>query len=199
MTTKRKRGGKGKKIIWPQWLRVLGPGVLVLFVSLTLWRILYQGIKEEASFDVPHLQAGAGDGGLVVMVLLGVLALALGVAWIVMERRWPLRWEAIVFMVAAVIVVPSLVFISMDGLQRYARGYSEENFLKLVRDFRAGRELRRSDVVIAVGDPLMKRSYQGTEQWYYTYMPSCGFGWDKRGVRLDTSGRVVAVDYYSEP
>jgi hypothetical protein len=33
----------------------------------------------------------------------------------------------------------------------------------------------------------------------YSYMPSCGFGWDKKHVFFDEAGRVTQIYTMSEP
>jgi len=203
--TKKGRGNNSDEVPapwvgWPRWLRVLGPGVLVVFIGFTVWRMIFQGVLEKPSFDVPHFAAGAGDAGLFCAAALGVVAIALGVAWIVVERRWPIRGHAIVFTVGALVVVPWLLALTGGGMQRYAVGYTEESFRKLAERKRAGGKLRAGDVTSAVGEPLMKRSGdKGSEEWFFTYMPSCGFGWSKRGVKLDGAGWVTEVIFYDEP
>jgi hypothetical protein len=177
-------------------IQVLTASTFFVFLAYSGWRIIFSGVMEEASFDVEHRAAGAGDLGLVAQ-LVGMLAtMVLAFAWLWTERRRGLKWVAACLLV----ISPVIFYFTARGLQRFPPTYSEGAFQKLCQRFREDIPLRAEDVIAELGAPLMKRKLpDGNSQWSYSYMPSCGFGWDKKNVFVDSSGRVIEIYSFSEP
>jgi hypothetical protein len=167
-----------------------------IFLGITVWRTVFQGLLEKPSFNVPHRDAGAGDLGLIVQCCAGCLVILSAVAFCFVEQRW--RRRIIAF--GLVFVVPSLFLFSARGMQRFGPGFSEKAFLQLEAAHRSGTALTALEVTAALGQPLTREKLsKGGERWLYSYMPSCGFGWDKRDVFLDANEHVADFFALSEP
>ena len=164
------------------------------FIALSIRRIVFQGLLETPSFEVSHYDAGAGDFGLIVQFIAAMPTVVLAVAWLCFGTRG----KPIAFVVAA--LVPLLLAVTARGLQRYAPGYTKKGFETLEALQSGGHTLTASDVRAKLGEPLMRRTRDdGVQHWMYSYMPSCGYGWDKKHVVTDASGRVLDIYSTSEP
>jgi hypothetical protein len=176
--------------------RILALSSFAGFFVLTLWRGIVHGIIEEPSFDVSHLEAGAGDTGLIVQFFIAILAFGFAALWFFSEPRGAWKMAAILM----ALVTPILFLFCSRGLQRFAPRYSEAGFQRLIVAQHSGKNLYTNDVVAALGEPLMRRKdTSGGETWLYSYMPSCGFGWDKKYVSIDTAGQITEIFTAIEP
>jgi len=177
----------------PIGLRISLVSVGVCFVAFSVWRIIFRGLLETPSFDVDHFDAGAGDGGLLLQIGLGFFTFVLAVSWLIFGIG-DMRFALILAGLA-----PVLLFVTTRGLQRFAPGYTDKAFESLGSLHLKGRLLAESDIRASLGEPLMHRSRRGGQHWMYSYMPSCGFGWDKKHVFFDEAGRVTQIYTMSEP
>jgi hypothetical protein len=167
-----------------------------IFVGITVWRTVFQGVLEKPSFAAPHLDAGAGDLGLIVQCCAGCLVILSAIAFCIVEPRWRRKIAAL----GLVLVVPGLFLFSARGMQRFAPGFSENTFRRLQTAQSSGAALTDVEITAALGQPLMRQKFsEGGERWLYSYMPSCGFGWDKRYVFLDAKGTVTDIFAFDEP
>jgi hypothetical protein len=161
-----------------------------------LWRVVFQGLLEKPSFEAPHLDAGAGDWGLVAQFFMAVLTVISALVWSFVE----LYWRRKVLVVGLAIATAAFLVFTARGLQRFAPGFSEAAFQRLQASHNSGSFLVSADVIAKLGEPLMRQELPiGGESWLYSYMPSCGFGWDKKYLRLDATGRVVDIFTNNEP
>jgi hypothetical protein len=166
------------------------------FILFTLWRGIVHGLMEQPSFEVSHLDAGAGDSGLLVQFVLAIFTLVFVAFWFFTESRSKGRIAAF----AMAVIIPALFLICTRGLQRFAPQYSEAVFQQLIASQQSGKSLHKEDVVGILGDALIQtKDTSGGETWLYSYMPSCGFGWDKKYVRMDGAGRITDISTVSEP
>jgi hypothetical protein len=178
-------------------IRILAASLFGSFLALTLWRLLFQGALEKTSLAATHLDAGAGDWGLVVQFVMAIFAAISAVALAFIEPQWTRKTSALVI----VLVAPALFIFTARGMQRFGpAGFSESTFVKLAASYRSGSVLKANDVTHLLGEPLIREKLaDGCERWLYTYMPSCGFVWDKRYVFFDRSGQVKDVFAFDEP
>ena len=175
--------------------RILALSSFAGFFVLTVWRGIH-GIMEKPSFDVSHLEAGAGDAGLIIQFFAGILAFGFAAFWFFCESRG--AWKIVAVVMA--LVTPTLFLFCARGLQRFAPQYSEAGFQGLILARHSGKSLYTGDVVAVLGEPLMRRrDTDGGETWLYSYMPSCGFGWDKKYVSIDRAGQITSMFTAIEP
>jgi hypothetical protein len=166
------------------------------FVAITAWRTVFQGVLEKPSFTAAHLDAGAGDLGLIVQFCAGCLVILSAVAFCFVESRWRPKNIAL----GLLIVVPGLFLFTARGMQRFAPGFSESAFRRLQTAQNSGTVLTDLAITATLGQPLMRQKLsEGGERWLYSYMPSCGYGWDKRYVFLDAKGKVTDIFAFDEP
>ncbi|MGI8965115.1 MAG: hypothetical protein ACR2H1_03390, partial [Limisphaerales bacterium] len=126
-------------------LRTLVMCIFWGFIGLTLWRVVVQGVMEKPSFDAPHLEAGAGDWGLIVQFLIAAFAFLFAALWFFIEPRWSRKAQAL----GLAIVTPILFAFSVRGLQRFAPGYSEAAFQRLAASHHSQNVLQFADVTSA--------------------------------------------------
>ena len=179
-------------------LTEIAPGSLVLLallMLLTLYSTMVTGIFEPESFDVAHFDAGAGND---LLLLRGFLTLTLILLFA--YRFFSLDGLANRLASLLLVLTVTLTFYgSCRWIERWAPEYSEQDFMELWEMDRAGEELTTKDVQARLGKPLfVKRTALGIEIWSYSYMPSGGFGWDKRIVRF-FDGRVTSMYAIDEP
>ena len=170
-----------------------------VFLAYSGWRIFVHGIFETPSFDAPHLDAGAGGLGLLIQALLATVSLLACSIWAFVDsNRW-LKLSALTFAASA----PLIFILTARGLQRFAPGYSDEAFSALEEMVASGHPLHTSDVVAKLGEPLIVAAASDTSngevRWLYSYMPACGFGWDKKYVWSDRNGMVTRIYTMEEP
>jgi hypothetical protein len=98
------------------------------------------------------------------------------------------------------LLIPALFVFTAIGMQRFGPGYSDEVFQQLVDSHSAGSVLQPADIISALGEPLISgKLSDGRQLWLYSYMPSCGFGWEKKCVYLNRAGRVSQIFTMTEP
>src|SRR5437899_10601883 len=124
-----------------------------IFVTITAWRIVFQGLLEKPSFAAPHLDAGAGDLGLIVQCCTACLVIRSAVVSCFIEPRWRRKFVAL----GLVIVVPGLFLFSARGMQRFAPGYSESTFRRLQTAHSSGTVIADFEITAALGQPLMRQ------------------------------------------
>ncbi len=176
-------------------IQKIAGGSSLAFFGVTLWFITARGVLEPARLDADHFDAGAGDDWLLVRA-----GLALGSAILlgIMAGRPGSRRVRLVAALCALLTVPVFIW-SCLGLQRWAPQYSEQSFQELLDRHRGGEALDTRDVVTTLGQPLFTGSHPGgTVVWSYSYMPSAGFGWDKRILWFDND-RVSYLYSLDEP
>lgn len=165
----------------------------ILFCALTIWGATVRGIYEKPNLD--NFIAGAGDGWLLLRGALALTTAALLLALLFVPQRWYLRPLLIV---GAVLVIWIFGW-SCESLQRWAPGYSEAKFLALKSRFDSHQSLTTNDFLNALGPPIVTgHRATGELLWSYSFMPSSGFGWDKRIV-YSRDGEVTEVQHFSEP
>lgn len=175
---------------------------LVLVAALAVvsaFDLTVHGIFEPASSFVAHLDAGAGSTLLLVR---GGLALAAMLALVIsaLPAQPVIQRLSRLFAGACVLFV---FWYSAVGVQRFSDRYDEAAFMGLAHRHHRGEALTSADFREAVGEPIVIES--GTREgktyfvWLYSYMPSCGFGWNKRVVLLDDRGRVTSINTTDEP
>jgi hypothetical protein len=177
-------------------IRILAGTSFAGFMVFTIWRGIVQGVLEKPSFAVPHLDAGAGDWGLVLQLLATILVIGFGFVWLFtgsMKEKF--------IALAMVLVAPALFLYCARGLQNFAPQYSEAAFQQLIKSQWSTGPLKNTEVLAVLGEPLMRRpnATTGGETWLYSYMPSCGYGWDKKYVFLNRAGQVTDIYSFSEP
>src|SRR6266568_9375687 len=101
-------------------LQILVPGIFGGFLALTLWRTIVHGFMETPSFEAAHLDAGAGDFGLIVEFFMAVATFLLAAVWFFVERGRRAKVSAVVL----ALVTPALFAFSARGLQRFGADYS---------------------------------------------------------------------------
>ena len=167
-----------------------------LFLAVVLWQATAHGWWEPASLDVPYLDAGAGDEFLMIRLFLGVILIVALVVGQFLSR--PLSQRMLLALAALSVFV--ILGWSITGFQRWAPGYSESAFDAVYDRFYTAREpLTLDQVQVAICPPLVARLLpDGRLLWSYTYMPSGGYGWDKRFV-YSRDGTVIEMTRHGEP
>ena len=149
--------------------RILALSSFAGFIVLTLWRGIAHGVMEKPSFEVSHLEAGAGDTGLIIQFFMAILTVGFAAFWFFSEPRS--KWMIVAIVMA--LVTSALFLFCARGLQRFAPQYSEAGFQRLIASHQSGKSLQTDDVVAVLGEPLMRRrNTDGGETWLYSYMPS---------------------------
>src|SRR5262245_7798633 len=110
-----------------RWFGISLAGLFCAFVAITACRTVFQGLLEKPSFSAPHLDAGAGDLGLIVQLCAGCLVILTAVAFCFIEPRWRRK----IIAPGLMIVVPGLFLLTARGMQRFAPGFSESAFRRL--------------------------------------------------------------------
>jgi hypothetical protein len=142
--------------------RIAAWSSLTAFILFTLWRGIVHGVMEQPSFEVSHLDAGAGDSGLLVQFVLAIFTLVFVAFWFFTESRSKGRIAP--FAMAA--VIPALFLVCARGLQRFAPQYSEAGFQQLIASQQSGKSLRKEDVVGVLGDALIQRTRAAARRGY---------------------------------
>lgn len=170
--------------------------IALVFLAAMLWQATVHGWRETPSLDVPYLDAGAGDDFLLIRALLGLVLCVSLVVLLFQPRPAPQRG----LLALAAVSVLVLVCWSVTGFQHWASDYSESAFTSVYdRFYVAGEPLTLDQVQAAVGPPLVTRILpDGRLLWSYSYMPSGGYGWDKRFI-YSRDGAVLEVARHSEP
>ena len=167
----------------------------LLFLIITVWSVTVTGILEPAQVNVPHFAGGAGN-----MMLLFRVCLAFLVSFfLVLSLRYR-KNNKFKFIVMVIAITTWLMFLfSCFGLERWSSGFSESEFDKLKDQYFAEERVTEAQVFKALGTPLCTGTNNtGDVIWSYSYMPSGGFGWNKRIFWL--RGGVVTYMYeHSEP
>jgi len=170
--------------------------ILVAFGIATAWAMTVQGIFEESSLDVDHLNAGAGNDLLLWRAFLALGAGGLAIIWTFLPGSVAVR-------LARLAVAPSVLVIlvwSVTSLDRFAPGFTEEKFMDVIEAHHRGELVMTTDAIAKLGSPLMTASTSdGDTIWSYTYTPSGGFGWPKRFLTFDAQGRLVYTSSFDEP
>ncbi|HOW80592.1 MAG TPA: hypothetical protein PK406_14200, partial [Verrucomicrobiota bacterium] len=134
--------------------------------------------------------------GLLAQLFLGILTVVCVVVWAFVEPHWTRKLLG----AGLVVVTAALFVVCARGLQRFAPGFSESAFEQLQISHHSGSGLVSAEVTARLGEPLIRhRLPGGGETWLYSYMPSCGFGWDKKYVSVDAAGRVTDIFTNHEP
>lgn len=165
----------------------------LLFALATIWSVTLRGVCEPAQLDVAHFDAGAGDQFLFVRGGLAIIATLLLGVLIFLRQSWISR---ILTAVTALFVLPVFLW-SCLGLERWAEGYTDSSFAVLLQQHRDGQKLTANDVLTALGQPIVTgRRPTGETVWSYSYMPSSGFGWQKRifWLRDEAITRVYSLN-----
>ena len=168
---------------------------VLFYGAATVWNVTVQGFWEPASLDVTHLEAGAGGNIMLARLILAFLTF--GTLLVLQFFPRPL-YQRLLFGLLALAVFPVFIW-PFSSMQRWAPGYSEPAFSVLRHRWEARERLTTDEVIASVGSPLLTRQNpDGTVLWSYSYMPSGGFGWDKRFV-VSRYQIVTEVGIYSEP
>ena len=176
-------------------LTAFARGCSALFALATVWAITLQGFFEPSRLDVAHLDAGAGD---LLLLLRGALAVLATVSLLIAAFFPGPRLTRLFTLIAALLVLPIFLW-SAVGRERWAPGYIPAQFSLLSERFHSGQQIPESQVLAALGPPLMTHSDSAhSERWSYSYMPSSGFGWHKRVIVL-RKGFVAGFLWIDEP
>jgi len=177
---------------------ILAITCLCVYAVLTIWDVTINGFFESPSLNATHFIAGAGKTSLLVRYGLAAISVLSLMIWILLQRELK---SGLAKIVIAIVVVTSLMW-STDGLERFADDYREDRFDEIVEQFNSGKSLQSDQVQEILGTPLiigrqdiLIEHRPHAEAWLYSYMPSCGFGWQKRVIYFNTDN--VMVDYLS--
>lgn len=184
--------GHGLRVAMKKSIKVTAWITTLLFVLVTFWSVTVQGVFEPARLDVSHFDAGAGDFLLLVRGGLAIFSTLLLGALVFFRQSWTSRLPTAV---AALLIVPIFLW-SCLGLERWAEGYSESSFAALLQRHGDGESLTAQEVLAALGEPVFTgRRPTGETLWSYSYMPSSGFGWNRRifWLRDDSITRVYSL------
>src|SRR5947199_9808797 len=95
-------------------LGILLVSLLCIFLGITVWRTVFQGLLEKPSFNVPHRDAGAGDLGLILQWYLGSLVILSAAVLSFVVLRWGRQSVA----VGSVLAAHGLFLFSARGMHR---------------------------------------------------------------------------------
>ena len=161
-----------------------------LFLAVTVWSVTVTGALEPSAVHVDHFIAGAGNG---LLLLRGALAMAAVLLMTLATFQAKSAASRLSFAGIALLVLPVFLW-SCVGLERWAPGYSETAFSALLERHHSGVAISKHEVIATLGPPLASGTYEtGETVWSYSYMPSGGFGWNKRIVVI--RGDVVGYAY----
>jgi hypothetical protein len=99
-------------------------------------------------------------------------------------------------LIAAILILPIFLW-SAIGRERWSPGYVPAQFSLLSERFHSGQQISESQVLTALGPPLITHSDSADlKRWSYSYMPSSGFGWHKRIITLrqDSVAEFLWID-----
>lgn len=172
------------------------------FALLTLWDVTVNGLFESPDLDADHFIAGAGKFSIVVRFWLCLASVICLLIWL------PFRFKLkpVLLKLSSAILVVGVFAWSALGLERFSPSYSEDVFQGIVDKFRVKKFVNARHVRKVLGEPLVSGrqdiliKYRPHEEaWLYSYMPSCGYGWQKRVIYFDSQGQMVDYLYMDEP
>ncbi|HZU87095.1 MAG TPA: hypothetical protein VFF78_06405 [Anaerolineaceae bacterium] len=175
-------------------------------LTFTIYTLLVLYIFQAQLFETPsimvdHFAAGAGSIWLFILPVFTLLMSILPFA------VWPppARTVGLILRIAATILPLVITYALISGLQRYAPHYDEKQFIQLITEFDKGSNFTQQEVQARLGEPLSREKIKhemdsvDREYWSFTYMPSTGFGWNKRIIIFSTRGFMIDYDNMDEP
>lgn len=174
---------------------------VLLFLGVSFYDILLNDWFEPSSLNVAHFVTGADGITLIIRFILCILAVGALVAWSI-ARQTPLRRLS---KLALAVTLPAMFYYTVYGIQRFAKDFCDDKFDKIVSSFHDKEHIDVRAVISALGEPLGRESHTIIEihrdqvGWLYSYMPSSGFGWNKRVLYFNEGGRLVDYNRMDEP
>ncbi len=175
---------------------------VTLFILLTLWEVTVNGMFEVPNLNADHFVAGAGGLSIRVRFWLGLASVVSLLTWL--PFRFKLK-PTLLKIGAAVLVIVIFAWSAL-GLERFSRNYSEDQFSAIVNRFSSGELVGTDQVRQKLGEPLVSakqdilvKARPHEEAWLYSYMPSCGYGWQKRVIYFDSQGKMTDYLCMDEP
>ncbi len=187
--------------VQPEMMKKITLTFVLSFLGVSLYDILLNGWFEPPSLNVAHFVAGAGGITLIIRFVLCILAVGALGAWSI-ARQTPLRRLS---KLALAVTLPAMFYYTVYGIQRFAKEFREDTFGKIVSSFHDKEHIDARTVMSALGEPLVKETqtiievHRDQVGWLYSYMPSSGFGWNKRVLYFDKGGRLVDYNRMDEP
>ena len=176
---------------------------VALFLVITLWDVTVNGVYEPAIINADHFEAGAGKGSFIVRSGFLVLSAMALLVWV----SWPFNLKVIILKLSAVLLLGCfLVYIygwSATGLERFSPNYDELAYQEIVTRFDKGEKITAEQVRASLGSPLVSGEQDNTgpgkDVWLYSYMPTSGYGWQKRVIYFDETDRMEGHFSHHEP
>lgn len=122
------------------------------FLLATIWGVTVTGYFENASLDVEHLDAGAGNNFLLVRALLALVCTLLSIPCIF---KSPVLKERLGFTCVTLLSIPLFLWSCLE-IERWASNYSENAFRGVVEQHFAKVVLSEADVFSTVGSPYLR-------------------------------------------
>ena len=176
-----------------QWLAVMATAA---FLVVTAFDVVVNGFLEPSTLMPEHANAGAASPWLPLRATLAFVSAVCGIAALRTARPGAGFQSAFLSLAIGLVLVWSAC-----GIDRSASSYDERAFMAFISDAVCSPgTLTRHDALQRLGRPLLAGTVWGdTECWSYTYMPTAGFGWSKRMLFFDRSGKLVSWDIVDEP
>ena len=165
-----------------------------LFGLITLYDLLFNGWFEPASMNVWWWDVGAGTLTTTIRFFLVPIVTLCLIIMAFLEKRFISR---LCWLLVIPIVVATFIY-STSGIERYSENFIDSSFRKIISDIVDNESTyTQEDILRLIGEPLVKEN--NNRDWLYSYMPSSGWGWNKRSFHFDEYGDVDSWSCYSEP
>lgn len=163
---------------------------MILVATASAADLVSNGVLEEATCFPPHYFAGASPRYGWFWLPAGAVGFLLSA--VTLEGR------RIRFAISIVSFALAFYFLPMS-LGRTASSFDERAFREIVTKADQGMVVTLGDVHQRLGDPIIRcDNGLSQESWHFTYMPSAGYGWNKK-VLWFADGRVTRWANFSEP
>ena len=165
----------------------------LVFLSI-LFPIARARIIEQPTIQVDHFVAGAFSPLICIGYPLAFILCLLPVT------LWPpaINRKGIALRIVGTIVPLILAVLVVNIQEQTAAGFNEQAYTEIITNYDLGTAITTEDVLDLLGEPLSKEEINGRFIWSYTYMPSTGWGWNKRILSFDLNGNMVGYNNIEE-
>ena len=184
-----------------KYFEFFSKSILILFSFLFFYNFFINGIFEKPSLNVNHFVSGAGGIIMLSCFFLGGLSVLILIVRSFFPQKFPhrmIKWSA-------ALLIPFALNYSVFHMQRFSPNYSEAIFNSIADAYQKHEQITKGEVLKKLGEPLVKgkqpiiKIHENQEGWLYSYMPSCGFGWNKRVLYFNEAGYLCDINRMDEP
>ena len=184
-----------------KYFEIFSKSILIVFAFLFSYDFFINGIFEKPSLNVNHFLTGAGGLIMLFCFFFGGMSILILITW----SFFPQKFSQRMIKLGVVLLIPFALNYSICHMQRFSPGYSEAVFNSIADAYYRHEQITAEEVLKKLGKPLVKEKqtiikiHENQEGWLYSYMPSCGFGWNKRVLYFSETGYLCDINRMNEP